>query len=163
MQYVNQLKIPRKIIKYKDVISVQVYGFAVASIKAYGACIYIRSVSSAGECDVQLLCAKSKMAPLKVISLPRLELCAVLLLARLANKCIPKLNIDIERKYYWTDSSIALSWISSPSIKWSTFVAHRVGEIQDLTNISEWRHVTTIHNPADMISRGCTPQQLCDD
>lgn len=95
--------------------------------------------------------------------MPRLELCAILLLARLANKFIPKLNIDIERKYYWTDSSIALFWILSPSNKWSTFVAHRVGEIQDLTNISEWGHVTTIYNPADMISRGCTPQQLCDD
>jgi len=38
-----------------------------------------------------------------------------------------------------------------------------VGEIQELTNISEWGHVTTIYNPADMISRGCTPQQLCND
>ncbi|XP_022170758.1 uncharacterized protein LOC111034046 [Myzus persicae] len=163
LQHVNQLKIPRKIIKYKDVVSIQVHGFADASVKAYGACIYIRSVSSTGECDVQLLCAKSRVAPLKVISLPRLELCAVLLLARLANKFIPKLNIDVDRKYYWTDSSIALSWISSPSTKWNTFVSHRVGEIQDLTNISEWGHVATLFNPADILSRGCTPQQLCDD
>jgi len=75
------------------------------------------------------------------------------------NTFIPKLNLKIESKYYWTDSSVTLSWISSSSAKWKTFVAHCVGEIQNLTLISEWGHVGTHENPAD-ISRGCYPSQL---
>jgi len=131
LHFINLLNIPRRIIEFDDAESIQIHGFADASITSYGACIYIRLKSLTGKYDTKLLCAKSNVSPFKVITLPRLELCADLLLARMANKFIPKLNLKIENKYYWTDSSVTLSWISSSSAKWKTFVAHRVGEIQD--------------------------------
>ncbi|XP_060879186.1 uncharacterized protein LOC132951391 [Metopolophium dirhodum] len=137
----NNLRIPRKIISTEIVVSAEIHGFADASEKAYGACLYLRTTGGHGETDVNLICAKSKVAPLKIVSLPRLELCAALLLARLSNKLIPKLNLKIDRRRFWTDSKVVLAWITSPSGRWKTFVAHRVGEIQELTACSEWSHV----------------------
>lgn len=90
-------------------------------------------------------------------SVSRLELCAAVILERLANKVLPKLKLNIKNKYFWTDSSITLAWIKSPSSKWKTFVAHQVSEMQDITNLNEWNHVSTQDNPADLISRGCRP------
>lgn len=62
--------------------------------------------------------------------------------------------------FLWSDSTIALSWMNSFSRKWSAFVANRVGEIQRLTNPSDWRHVAFHNNPADMLSRGLLPNEL---
>jgi len=84
-------------------------------------------------------------------------------LARLADKIITKLKMNISQRTFWTDSSIVLAWISSPSAQWKTFVAHRVGEIQEITSISEWSHVDTKDNPADIISRGREPQIILND
>lgn len=156
----NHLRIPRKIISTEIVVSAEIHGFADASEKAYGACLYLRTTGGHGEMDVNLICAKSKVAPLKIVSLPRLELCAALLLARLSNKLIPKFNLKIDRRQFWTDSKVVLAWITSPSGRWKTFVAHRVGEIQELTACSEWSHVPTHDNPADVISRGCNAEDI---
>ena len=90
MDYLNNLNIPRRITELNEIKYIQIHGFSDASITSYGACIYIRTKSSSGKCDIKLLCAKSKIAPLKIITLPRLELCAALLLARMSSKFIPK-------------------------------------------------------------------------
>ncbi|KAL4123429.1 hypothetical protein QTP88_015607 [Uroleucon formosanum] len=156
----NGLIIPRQITCEGDIINIQIHGFADASIDAYGCCLYLRTTNSSGVHTSKLICAKSKVAPLKIISLPRLELCAALLLARLASKIIPKLRVKISKSYFWSDSKIVLAWITSPSTKWTTFVAHRVGEIQERTSITNWSHVSTKENPADIISRGCCPSKL---
>lgn len=115
----------------------QLHGFADASIKAYGACLYLQTVNVVGEVTVRLICSKSRVAPLKVVSLPRLELLAALLLARLISKYAPILEIQISEKYYWSDSIVVLAWIAAESSRWKTFVSHRVGEIQELSIISQ--------------------------
>ncbi|XP_015374667.1 PREDICTED: uncharacterized protein LOC107169419 [Diuraphis noxia] len=156
----NEISIPRKIIGGGINIEFQLHGFADASLKAYGACLYLRSTDVTESSVVNLICAKSKVAPLKVVSLPRLELFAALLLARLASRVIPKLNLPITRRQFWSDSNLVIAWISSPSTQWRTFVAHRVREIQELTLFSEWTHVGTRDNPADLISRGCEAKDI---
>lgn len=156
----NDLLIPRQITCEGDIVNIQIHGFSDASIYAYGCCLYLRCTNSSGVHTSKLMCAKSKVAPLKAISLPRLELCAALLLARLSNKIISKLHVKVNNSYFWSDSKIVLSWITSSSTKWTTFVAHRVGEIQELTSITNWSHVNTKENPADIISRGCCPSKL---
>jgi len=57
-------------------------------------------------------------------------------------------------------AKIVLSWVASPSTKWKTFVAHRVGEIQDLSNVTAWAYVKSSENPADIILRGCDAGQI---
>ncbi|XP_025191576.1 uncharacterized protein LOC112591858 [Melanaphis sacchari] len=157
---VNSLSISRKITNNLKPCVIEVHGFSDASTSAYGGCLYLRCTDEAGIHHTNLICAKSKVSPLKTLSLPRLELCAALLLTRLANKLIPKLQLNINQQYFWTDSKIVLAWIASSSTKWRTFVAHRVSEIQNKTTMSEWRHVSTYDNPADVISRGCCPSKL---
>jgi len=156
----RQVNIPRSLIIDDGIKEIQVHGFSDASIEAYGACLYLRVTYSTGEVEVRLITAKSRVAPLKALSIPRLELCAAVLLCRLSNKIVKKLKLNISRCYWWTDSTIVIAWISSPSANWNVFVSHRVGEIQELTSAHEWRHVKSDDNPADVISRGRDPSLL---
>ncbi|XP_060855661.1 uncharacterized protein LOC132933385 [Metopolophium dirhodum] len=160
LSHLNAIKIPRQITINDKIHSIQIHGFADASIKAYGCCLYLRCTDMNNKHKIQLICAKSKVAPLKILSLPRLELCAALLLAKVANKIVPRLKLSISKAYYWTDSSVTWCWITSTSKKWKTFVAHRVGQIQEITSPSNWFHISGVDNPADVISRGCCPTQL---
>ncbi|XP_026816104.1 uncharacterized protein LOC113555771 [Rhopalosiphum maidis] len=141
----------------------QIHGFADASEKAYGCCLYLKCSDNAGNHCSNLLCAKSKVAPMKTVSLPRLELCAAQLLTRVAYEIISKMQLKLSKHHYWTDFKVTLCWIKSTSKKWKTFVSHRVGEIQEKTSLTEWFHVKGSENPADIISRGCCTTELSRD
>lgn len=138
----------------------QIHGFTDAGEKAYGCCLYLRCSDRAGNHFSNLVCAKSKVALMKTVSLPRLELCTAQLLTRIAYKIISKMQLNLSKNQYWTDSKVTLCWIKSTSKTWKTFVSHRVGEIQEKTSVSEWFHVKGSENPADIISRGCCPTEL---
>ena len=126
--------------------------FADASVKAYGACVYLVSNGKS-----ELLMSKSRVAPLKVISLARLELCAAVLAARILKFVIEIMEIPEERSFLWTDSTIVLAWLAKPSYNWLTFVANRVSEVHTLVPKCKWFHIKSSENPADVISRGINP------
>ncbi|XP_050294296.1 uncharacterized protein LOC126734641 [Anthonomus grandis grandis] len=157
----NTFKIHRQVTS-KNPIDVQIHGFCDSSINAYGACVYLRCTDSDGKIYCNLLCAKclSRVAPLKAVSLPRLELCGALLLAKLINKILETLSYPIGEIFYWTDSSIVLCWLSLEPRTLKTFVCNRISEIQQITNINHWYHVISSQNPADIISRGMSPVDL---
>ncbi|XP_058822232.1 uncharacterized protein LOC131683878 [Topomyia yanbarensis] len=134
--------------------TVQLHTFADASESAYGACTYARSIDSSGNIRVELLASKSRVAPLKRLTLPRLELCAADLAAKLHTQIVEALQIKVSASYFWSDSKVALQWIKAPPNTWQTFVANRVAQIQAATQGTHWNHVAGIQNPADMISRG---------
>jgi len=159
LSYLRELVTPH-FLNTEENCMVEIHGFADANIAAYGACLYVRVTNNDGFCTSRLICAKSKVSPLKVISLTGLELCAAVVLAKLADKIVSKMCLKIQRHYFWSDSSIVLAWVTSSSSSWQTFVAHRVGEIQDLTRINEWNHVGTKDNPADIISCGCGSKEI---
>ena len=102
----------------------------------------------------ELLCSTSKVAPLKQLTIPSLELCAATLFSEQYKKAIGALNLTINESNLWTDYSIALTWIQGTPNKWKTFVGNRVALIQEETASASWRHMTSQSNPADFISRG---------
>lgn len=155
----NNFDIPRWI-TYESPTSIQYHIFTDASEKAYGACIYVRSISKTGEVRVRLLTAKSKVAPIKSTTIPRLELCAALLGTRLYMKVRQSLTLNVEQVTFWCDSTIVLGWLSSPPARLKVFVRHRVSEIQESVGASTWRYVPSLENPADLASRGSSADKL---
>jgi len=155
----GNLSIPR-LVTSDHHIRLELHGFADASETAYGACIYVRSTSADRKHSTYLLCSKLRVAPLKSLSLPRLELCAALLLAQLVDKVSKCLSCRIDSISLWTDSTVVLSWFQACSRTWSTFIANRVGEMQQLTSIQYWNHIRSKDNPADPLSRGVMPESL---
>ncbi|XP_039315197.1 uncharacterized protein LOC120359860 [Solenopsis invicta] len=161
LQILRNIGIPRMVV-CNEMQNVEIHGFSDASQQAYGACLYVKSISRNGQVEVRLLCSKSRVAPLKALSIPRLELCGALLLAQLTLKVRSCLPVVIRSMYFWTDSRIVLCWLRSCSRKWTPFVANRIAEIQRLTDISDWRHVPSLENSADPLSRGVMPDLLGD-
>ena len=105
--------------------------------------------------------AKSRVAPLKKLTLPQLELMAALTGARLASFVSQTLkswysNLKVQ---LWSDSEIVLHWLSS-SKPLKQFVANRIKEIKGMFSIPQWNHCRTADNPADLLTRGISANQL---
>ncbi|XP_055588990.1 uncharacterized protein LOC129741289 [Uranotaenia lowii] len=154
----EHLRVPRCIV-LPQFDTIQLHLFSDASEHAYGACAYFRSTDSSGAISVGLLTAKSKVAPLKKRSIPRLELCGALEAAQLYHKISSAFGQKFQT-FFWVDSTTVLAWLkASPSV-WTTFVANRVSKIQLSTEGTSWNHVSGQQNPADHISRGIDAQTL---
>ncbi|KAK9744227.1 hypothetical protein QE152_g7950 [Popillia japonica] len=85
---------------------------------------------------------------------------SAVLLAQLVHKIRTALKSEFDKQYLWSDSTVTLSWIRACPKRWKTFVANRVSEIQRLTNIEDWYHVRSKENPADIVSRGMSVEDL---
>lgn len=160
-KYFEMLKLPRQVL-CNNPKSIEMHAFCDASQRAYGACVYIKSEDSQGHVEVHLISAKSRVAPIKASTIARLELNGALLAAQLSHAVTQALRCPITRHIHWTDSTIVLGWLKfkTTTSKLKIFVANRVAEILELTDLSSWRHVPTALNPADLVSRGVDPKAV---
>ncbi|XP_055633490.1 uncharacterized protein LOC129773857 [Toxorhynchites rutilus septentrionalis] len=160
LQETWHIKIPRRCLSIDFLRRVYLHGYCDASETAYGAVLYLRAVDEVGNVSSRLLCSKSKVTPINRPTIPRLELCAATLLARLIKTVKSTLRMTIHQTTAWSDSMTTLAWIAGDPARWKTFVANRVAEINSTLSAVNWRHIPTDENPADLLSRGATPMSL---
>lgn len=160
LQNLTQFRVPRWL-KTGPNVSIQIHGFCDASMKAYGATIYIRTVNyRTNNINSGLLVSKSRVAPLKTLSIPRLELCAAELLSKLVANVLSTCGLHQAECYMWSDSMVVLHWLKKSPHELKTFVANRIANIQTISQATWWAHVSTSDNPADLLSRGTSPDEI---
>lgn len=139
--------------KMDDISKPALHVFCDASEQAYSACVYLQTTSSNGSMFSAFVISKSRLAPVKRVTLPRLELLSCHLGSKLLKIVLNALGLKNADVYCWTDSSIALSWIRSSSSRYKQFVSNRVQAIQEVIPPSCWNHCPGVHNPADQATR----------
>lgn len=162
LHLISNLSIPRCLRPEDSFVSCQLHAFCDASTAGYAGVVYYRFEDVEGNVKVYFVTAKSRVAPLKPLSIPRLELCAAVLLSDLVDFVLKQgpQSIVVDQVFAWSDSSVALCWIQSSPHRWKTFVSNRVVHIQDRIPPDRWRHVRSGDNPADAASRGLLPEDL---
>ncbi|GFX29451.1 integrase catalytic domain-containing protein [Trichonephila clavipes] len=139
---VNDININRCIVVEQPEV-IELHGFSDASQSAYGAVVYCKSVTSDRRVLVHLIASKSRVAPTKQTTIPRLELCAAVLLAQLVHRVKQALKLNVTNTFLRSDSMIVLSWIRKESYQLKPFVANRIATIQEMTSSEQWRYVAT--------------------
>ncbi|XP_065356376.1 uncharacterized protein LOC135950776 [Calliphora vicina] len=167
LEYRNNLKELEKIkirrwIGLNQNVKLEIHGFCDSSKLAYAAVVYAKTISDDGYTQINIIQAKTKVSPLKRITIPRMELCGANLLVKLVNKITSYIDTEISQVFYWTDSTTVLSWIRGQSSRWPVFVGNRVAEIQRMSTTAQWKYVSTRDNPADCASRGISSKELVE-
>lgn len=143
--------------------SVELHGFRDASKDVYAAVVYARVFDFKGRIDVSLVAAKTKVAPIITVSIPRLELCGAVLPTRLMVEIALVMEIEKSHRHTWTDSAVVLAWLNSHPSRWKVFVANRVSEIITNLDSHHWAHISSKQNPADAASIGQSPSELVNN
>ncbi|XP_033637433.1 uncharacterized protein LOC117298338 [Asterias rubens] len=141
----------------------ELHVFCDASERVYGSVAYLRTEDDKGNVSVSFLMSRSRVAPKRQLSMPRLELSAALTGAQLADLLRKELTLEINKVTLWSDSTTVLQWLKSESCRYKVFVGTRVTEIQTLTDVQDWRYVDTQNNPADDITRGKSLKELSEE
>ena len=144
---------PRCVLPQGDVREVEFHLFCDASEATYGAVIYSTITTHQEQTEVQLIMSKTRVAPVKAVSLPRLELCAAQLGTKLLSAVLEmKTHLQLKFTFHaWTDSTVVLQWLSQLPRTWTTFVANRVSFVQDL--LPEKGGDMSLHLPIQLILR----------
>ena len=141
-------------------VKVQLHHFSDASQDAYGTASYLRILNEEGNVHCSFLLGKSRLAPIKRMTIPRLELSAAVIAVKMDSLLHRELGLEIDESVFWTDSMIVLQYIKNTTKRFQTFVANRVAIIHDGSHPSQWRYVDTKSNPADDASRGLRASEI---
>ncbi|XP_047038037.1 uncharacterized protein LOC124643200 [Helicoverpa zea] len=159
LPFLGEVRIPRWLHIVANVKQ-ELHGFSDASKMAYAAVIYLRVIDDEGKINISLVTSKTKVAPIRQVSIPRLELCGAVLLAKLMAEVGDVMGIQKCDWHAWTDSEVVLAWLNSHPSRWKTFVANRASDILNIVDTYHWSHVSSKENPADCASRGVCPSEL---
>ena len=158
----KNLKIDRcyKPYEFGNLTNVEIHHFTDASEVGYGVVSYIRYVNSCGKVHCAFLMAKARVAPVKIVTIPRLELSAATTAVKINRTLEKELQVPVNDIHYWTDSQTVLRYIHNTKSRFQTFVANRVETIRDGSQPTQWHYVKSELNPADYASRGLTMTEL---
>ncbi|XP_071950072.1 uncharacterized protein [Antedon mediterranea] len=163
LQSLDKLNIRRcyKPSDFGNVTYRELHHFGDASSTSYGAASYLYQKDECGNVCGTLVTAKSRLAPVKTQTIPRLELQAAVLASRLDRIIREELHeIKIDRTVCWTDSTCVLRYLNNEETRFKTFVGNRVTTILNQTTKEQWRHVSSAQNPADLASRGMSAEDM---
>ena len=155
----GQLKIPRCNFDF-PVDEVELHKFGDSSLDVFCSVAFLRAQKNAdSKCQLAFAFGKARVAPLKMLSIPKLELQAALLASRLKDDIEKALTLSISKVFIRTDSTTVFQWLNSTS-KQPMFVANRVAEILESISVNQWFHVLSGFNPADTGTKGITADSL---
>ena len=137
---------------------VQLHHFCDASLSAYGEVTYVRVLDSSNCIHVALLLAKSRLAPVKTMTIPRLELTEAVLAAKIDASLKTQLEMHVDESFFWSDSQLTIQYIQNSRKRFHVFVANRIAAIQQASKPNQWRYISSQDNPADCLTRGLSPQ-----
>jgi hypothetical protein len=157
----SRIEIPRcYFTTSEEITEISLHNFADASSRGYGTCSYLRYVTSTGRIGCAFVVGRSRCAPVKTLSIPRLELQAATLAVRVYLSLKEHLTLNIDKVTFWSDSQTTLQYIKNEDRRFLVYVANRVAEIREATDPGQWRHCPGPLNPADDASRGLKPEDL---
>ena len=147
-------------VDFGQIRNAELHHFADASQIAYGTVSYARLVNEYGRIHCSFLAGKSRLAHMKQMTIPRLELSAAVLAVRMNQTLQEEFQLKFDRTAFWTDSTAVLQYIKNEYKRFYTFVANRLAVIHDGSELSQRNYVPTNINPADDVSRGLTVKEL---
>ncbi|XP_070548117.1 uncharacterized protein [Ptychodera flava] len=139
---------------FGTVKKIELHHFSDASLKGYGQSSYLRLVDCKDNIHCSLVMGKSRVAPLKPVTIPRLELQAALVSVQVSNFLNKELDYETIENFFWTDSKIVLDYLNNDARRFHIFVANRIQRIKESSQPEQWHYISTKENPADHASRG---------
>ena len=151
----NSFQLPRCLIPaaFEEAATIQLHHFSDASDEGYGTVTYLRAINDQGDIHCILVTARARVAPLKQVTIPRLELTAATVAVGVDEVLRNELDITFD-SFFWTDSTSVLGYIYNESARFQVFVANRIQRIREASSPAQWHYVPTSLNPADEASRG---------
>lgn len=151
-----------RFVSINNCLQTNLCGFCDAFEAGYGAVIYLRTICRDGTIQVHQVGSRSRVAPVKTITIPLLELCGPLLLAQWTNRIseLLKHHMNIGKIYFWSDSKIVLTWLAATNTDFKIFVANQISKIHQLVPDCQWDHIPSASNPADCPSLGQSSPSL---
>ena len=127
--------------------------FSDASVEGYGQVSYLRLVDAENKIHCAFLMGKSRVAPFKFVSIPRLELTAATLSVKISKLIQEELQCNINKEYFWADSQLVPGYLQNESKRFKVFVENRIQIIKEHPDVGQWQHLASKDNPADCASR----------
>jgi Pao retrotransposon peptidase/Family of unknown function (DUF5641)/Protein of unknown function (DUF1759) len=160
---IHSIRVDRCLKPKSVAVRTELHHFCDGAETGYGACSYVRAILDTGEIKCDLILSKARVAPIKVTTIPRLELQAAVLASELHKFITVEMNLTVDDIYFWTDSKIVLGYINNEVRRYKIFVANRVQRIRNNSPFEKWHYIPSSDNPADIASRGCPLSELSED
>ena len=146
----EKMRVPRcfKPSGMRDIKKVELHHFSNASTEGYGQCTYLRLTDVKDLVHCSLVMGKARVAPLKLVTIPRLELTAALTSVRVSRTLGRELTYAGVKEVFWTDSKVVEGYNYNEARRFHTYVANRVQQIRDHTQPEQWKYVDSDNNPA---------------